>query len=113
MENLIQLVTPKPKYYFVRLKDGRTVRVKANSYDATTYATYGFYLESADVVSKADLKGMPCTPIFEISRKSVESISEEGVIDISEKVTEIKEEKKPRVRKRKAEAVVKKSRKKN
>lgn len=113
MENVIQLVTPAPKHYFVHLKDGRTIRVRANSYDASTYATYSFYLESSDVVNKADLKGMPCSPIFEISRKSVESISEEGVIEISEKVAEIKPEKKPRARKPKTETVVKKSRKKN
>jgi hypothetical protein len=75
---ILMPVQPAPKHYCVHTDTG-VVRVRANSYSATNYGTYAFYKEGIEEVNKAAMKGGELASVYEVPRRNVESITEEGV----------------------------------
>jgi hypothetical protein len=78
---VLKLVPPEPKYYLITLKAGGKVKVAAKSYCDTAYGTFAFYREDIELVNKQFNKGCPLTPIYELSRKVIASVEEEGVAE--------------------------------
>lgn len=101
MNVVLKIVPPEPRYYLITLKSGDKVKVAAKSYCDTAYGTFAFYREDIELVNKAFNKGSPLTPIYELSRKVIASVEEEGVaefhpIKIIKKKKTIKPKKKPK-----------------
>jgi hypothetical protein len=96
MEANLHLVESSPKYYCVYLKDCSTVRVQATCYTCTDYGTYAFYREDIDTVNKSYLRSSPPAAIYEIPRRDVSSIAEEGLIEMQKKPKKTRTQNKPK-----------------
>lgn len=83
--NVLSLVQKPLKHYCVYLRDDENwgfVRVRANSYLATDYGTYAFYLENAEEVNRRYMKGNLPDCVYEIPRRNVDAISEESMSEV-------------------------------
>jgi len=107
----LRLVEPSPKFYCVFLKEGAVVRVQAACYTCTDYGSFAFYREDIELVNRAYLKQCPPSAIFEIPRRDVHSIAEDGIISIEKlkKSQNIKKVKKAVTKKTKSVLVKKKA----
>jgi hypothetical protein len=106
MENHLRLVEREPRIYLVYLKEGGHISVKAESYTDTDYGWFAFYKEDIETVNKMYMKGSPPTPIYELPRREVSSVAEEGVIEmhLKERKVTIKK-KKPAIKKTKSKDI--------
>ena len=94
MPELLRILEKPETYYIVQLYEGDYVKVNAHSYYLSDQSTYAFFKESMEVLNKHLIKGYPPTPVFEIARKLVSSVHEEGAL-----VTDLPQSKKPTRRK--------------
>ena len=95
MESHLSIVQNEPRLYQVFLKAGGHVSVKAECYTDTDYGWFAFYREDMEVVNRGYVKGNPPVPIYELPRRDVDSIAEEGVIEMHlEKRKAVKKKKK-------------------
>ena len=76
----LSIVPPSPKMFRVYLLDAGSVLVRANSYFATEYGTYAFYLEDIEDVNKAYNAGKPPCAVYESPRKNIRAVAEEGFL---------------------------------
>jgi len=93
---ILTLVQPEKKYYLVTLKEGGVVRVQAKSYSDTAYGTFAFYREDIELVNRSYNKGSPLVPIYELSRKFIASVEEEGMAEVHPVVVKRKTPKQPK-----------------
>lgn len=112
MENHLRLVEKPPRIYLVYLKTGGHIAVKAECYTDTDYGWFAFYEQDIEEVNRGYIKGNPPTPIYELPRREVASIAEEGVIEMHLKKQRVTKKKKtPANKKPNPKSVVKKPKK--
>lgn len=109
MEQVLRLEAKPLRYYSVYLRDGNQIRVRANSYCATDYGTYAFYLEEGGAVYKGTVKGNPPTPVYETPRRDVHSVAEEGHTELMIRPRKTRQAKKKVPEKKTSSSVAKKA----